>query len=58
VLIGSRRSLINKIDGILATLGLERLPAKWMQVRVKKTRKNKELEPRSDSIGSEKALEG
>jgi hypothetical protein len=28
-----------------------------MPVRVKKTRKNKKLEPRSDSIGSEKALE-
>jgi hypothetical protein len=27
-----------------------------MPVRVKKTRKNKQLEPRSDSIGSEKAL--
>jgi hypothetical protein len=35
---------------------LERFPAKWMPVRVKKTRKNNESEPRSDSIGSEKAL--
>jgi hypothetical protein len=33
---------------------LERFPAKWMPVRVKRTRKK--LEPRSDSIGSEKAL--
>jgi hypothetical protein len=31
----------------------ERFPAKWMPVRVKKTRKNKKIEPRSNSIGSE-----
>ncbi|WP_294539739.1 efflux RND transporter periplasmic adaptor subunit [uncultured Rhodoblastus sp.] len=37
---------------------LERFPAKWIQVRVKKTRKSKKLEPRSDSIGSDKALAG
>src|SRR6185312_9200565 len=36
---------------------LERFPAKWKPVRVKKTRQNKRLEPRSDSIGTEKALE-
>jgi hypothetical protein len=30
--------------------------AKWIPVRVKKTRQNKKLEPRSDSIGTEKAL--
>src|SRR5882762_5640919 len=36
---------------------LERFPAKWTPVRVKKTRQNKKLEPRSDSIGTEKALE-
>jgi hypothetical protein len=35
---------------------LERFPAKWMPVRVKKTRQNKRLELRSDSIGTEKAL--
>jgi len=35
---------------------LERLPAKWKPVRVKKTRQNKNLESRSDSIGTEKAL--
>jgi Flp pilus assembly protein TadG len=42
---------------------LERFPAKWIPVRVKtrwaalaNTRKNRNLEPRSDSIGSEKAL--
>ena len=40
----------------LALIPLERFPAKWMPVRVKKTLKNKELEPRSDSIGSEEAL--
>jgi hypothetical protein len=34
----------------------ERFPAKWIPVRVKKTRQNKSLEPRSDSIGTEKAL--
>src|SRR6266702_1552784 len=36
---------------------LERFPAKWIPVRVKKTRQNKKIEPRSDSIGTEKALE-
>jgi hypothetical protein len=36
---------------------LERFRAKWIPVRVKKTRQNKNLEPRSDSIGTEKALE-
>src|ERR1700722_387104 len=36
--------------------GLERFRAKWIPVRVKKTRQNKNLEPRSDSIGTEKAL--
>src|SRR5208283_2599921 len=35
---------------------LERFQAKWLPVRVKKTRKNNTLEPRSDLIGSEKAL--
>src|ERR1700720_530989 len=36
---------------------LERFRAKWKPVRVKKTRQNRSLEPRSDSIGTEKALE-
>jgi hypothetical protein len=35
---------------------LKRFPAKWKPVRVKKTRQNKNLEPRSDSIGTEMAL--
>jgi len=35
---------------------LQRFQAKWLPVRVKKTRKNRNLEPRSDSIGSEMAL--
>jgi hypothetical protein len=35
---------------------LERFPAKWAPVRVKKTRQDKKLEPRSDTIGTEKAL--
>ena len=34
---------------------LERFPAKWRPVRVKKTRQIKNLEPRSDLIGTEKA---
>src|ERR1700689_1410562 len=34
----------------------ERFRAKWIPVRVKKTRQNRNLEPRSDSIGTEKAL--
>jgi len=36
---------------------LERFPAKRKPVRVKKTRQNKRLEPRSDSIGTKKGLE-
>ena len=35
---------------------LERFPAKWIPVRVKKTRQNKKESLRSDSIGTEKAL--
>jgi len=31
---------------------LERFQAKWIPVRVKKTRQNKKIEPRSDSIGT------
>jgi hypothetical protein len=38
-------------------LTLERFRAKWIPVRVKETRQNKNLEPRSDSIGTEKAPE-
>src|ERR1700685_3556148 len=49
---------------ILGALMLERFRAKacpgldpgWIPVRVKKTRQNKNLEPRPDSIGTEKAL--
>ena len=40
----------------LPTRSTERFPAKWMPVRVKKTRQKKEPEPRSDSIGTERAL--
>jgi AraC-like DNA-binding protein len=36
----------------------ERFRAKWIPVRVKKTRQVKNLEPRSDSIGTGKALAG
>src|SRR5260221_13781413 len=47
-----------------ATELLERFQAKacpgldpgWIPVRVKKTSQNKKIEPRSDSIGTEKAL--
>src|SRR6476660_2029504 len=35
---------------------LKRFPAKWRPVRVKKTRQTKNLEPRSDLIGTEIAL--
>ena len=35
---------------------LERFPAKWRPVRVKKTRQNKNLEPRFDAIEAQKAL--
>jgi hypothetical protein len=34
---------------------LERFRAKWVPVRVKKTRQNKKLEPGFDSIKAEKA---
>jgi hypothetical protein len=36
---------------------LERFRAKWIPVRVKKTRQNKRIEPGSDSIRTDKALE-
>jgi hypothetical protein len=35
----------------------ERFPAKWKPIRLKKTRQTKNLEPRFDSIETEKALE-
>jgi MFS family permease len=45
------------IAGLLLKVKLERFPAKWIPVRVKKTRQNKRPELRSDSsIGTEKAL--
>ncbi len=36
---------------------LKRFPAKWIPVRVKKTRQTKNIEHRSDSIGTERALD-
>jgi hypothetical protein len=36
--------------------GIERFQAKWKPVRVKKTRQIRNLEPRFDSIETEKAL--
>ena len=41
-----------------AAIPLEHFPVKWMPVYVEKMRPNKELEPRPDSIGVEKALRG
>ena len=40
----------------LELVPLECFPAKWRPVRVKKTRQNKNLESRFDSIEAEKAL--
>jgi hypothetical protein len=37
---------------------VERFQAKWKPVRIKKTRQIKNLEPRFDSIETEKALAG
>jgi ISXO2-like transposase domain len=42
--------------GGLYRLRLERFRAKWIPVRVKKTRQTKRLEPGSDSIRTDKAL--
>jgi hypothetical protein len=42
--------------GLACLAVLERFPATWIPVRVKETRQIKNLEPRSDSIGTEKAL--
>jgi hypothetical protein len=48
---------MNVAPAVLVVGGIvERFPAKWVPVRVKKTRQNKAIEPRSDSIGTEKAL--
>src|SRR5882672_4872691 len=51
-----RRGPVPRFASTSSVLHLERFPAKWMPVRVKKTRQNKKIEPRSDSIGTEKAL--
>jgi hypothetical protein len=40
------------------TITLERFPAKWLPLCVAKMRSNKELEPRSDAIGTKKVLSG
>src|SRR5439155_20918498 len=47
----------NGIETAAPQAMLERFQAKWIPVRVKKTRQNIKIEPRSDSIGTEKALE-
>jgi hypothetical protein len=43
-------------EGFVKVGYLERFRAKWIPVRVKKTRQNKMLEPGSDSIRTDKAL--
>jgi len=53
--IARRRSSRWSGFGDLKSSTLERFPAKWKWVRVKKKRQNKNLELRSDSIGTEKA---
>src|SRR5438876_1412724 len=49
---------VRQEHGTVTYRNLERFQAKWIPVRVKKTRQNKKIEPRSDSIGTEKALTG
>jgi hypothetical protein len=44
------------VDNARSQAWLERFQAKWKPVRVKKTRQIKKLEPRFDSIETEKAL--
>jgi SAM-dependent methyltransferase len=54
---GKRRTAFGlDLDRDRAGFFLERFRAKWIPVCVKKTRQNKNLEPRSDSIGTGKAL--
>jgi hypothetical protein len=43
--------------GVLRILRLKRFQAKWVPVRGKKTSQNEKLEPRSDAIVTEKALD-
>ena len=49
---------VARLSGMKSTddLQLQHFQAKWTPVRVKKMRQYKDLEPRSDSIGTEKAL--
>jgi hypothetical protein len=44
------------MGSVTGFLKLERFRAKWVPVRVKKTRQSKKLEPGSDSIRTDKAL--
>jgi hypothetical protein len=55
-MVNGRPLVFNKIAAIGSTMDLERFQAKWRPVRVKKTRQIKNLEPRFDSIETEKAL--
>src|SRR3984885_3815298 len=52
---GRERSAREKLERFRAK-ACPALDAGWIPVRVKKTRQNKNPEPRSDSIGTEKAL--
>jgi DNA-binding FadR family transcriptional regulator len=47
-----QRMLESDPDAMSVHVALERFPAKWSPVRVQKTRQIKNLEPRSDSIGT------
>ncbi|GEC57687.1 hypothetical protein BEL01nite_67300 [Bradyrhizobium elkanii] len=53
---GRLDALVSVGGDLVSPVLLERFRAKWIPVRVKKTRQNKNLEPRSDSIGTGKAL--
>jgi hypothetical protein len=47
-------STMSAQNPVSLTAQLERFPAKWGPVRVKKTRQIENPEPRSDSIGTKK----
>jgi hypothetical protein len=51
-----RHACAERADERSSAKAIERFQAKWKPVRVKKTRQIKNLEPRFDSIETEKAL--
>src|ERR1700733_16048649 len=53
---GAKRPLVRAFSSQRVARMRARRQAPWAPVCVKKTRQNKRLEPRSDSIGTEKAL--